>query len=516
MEEKSKLQQFQDGQARIKAGGGASRIEKQHRQGKLTARERLEAFFDPASFLETKSFVRHRCTQFGMDGQDIPADGVVIGAGTVNGRQVFSFSQDFTCSGGSVGEMHAAKIVSVMQDALKCGVPVVGFKDSGGARIQEGVDALSGYGNIFYHNTLLSGVVPQISIIAGPCAGGAAYSPAITDFVIMVRGSGQMFIAGPGVIKAATGEDITPEALGGADAHATISGNVHFVAADDQDAIRIAQRLLSFLPSNNVSDPPHHFPASLTLEADPEMAGLVPEDPRTPYDMRRVIVRVVDEGDFLEVQQNFAPNLIIGFGRLGGMVTGIVANQPMHLAGVLDIDASDKGARFIRFCNTFNIPLVNLVDVPGFLPGVSQEHRGIIRHGAKMLFSYASCTSPKLTLILRKAYGGAYLAMCSKDMGADRVFAWPTAEIAVMGADGAANIVFKKEIENSEDPKQTQREKVEEYRREFANPYIAAGRGFIDEIVDPAETRLYLVQALHALKAKRESRPPKKHGNIPL
>ncbi len=512
----SKILQLQQKLAHIQQGGGPAKLAKQRAAGKFTARERIFTLFDPDSFVETKTFVTHRCQQFGMENQEIPADGVVTGAGSVDGRLVYSFSQDFTCSGGSVGEQHANKIVSIMTDALKCGAPMVGFNDSGGARIQEGVDALSGYGRIFWANTLLSGVVPQISVIAGPCAGGAAYSPAMTDFIIMVRNTSQMFIAGPNVIKAATGEDITAEALGGADAHARISGNIHFVAESDAEAIAIVRRLLSFLPSNNIQDPPAIPMPDLMVADDPRLNDVVPDDPRTPYDMRQVIACLVDNGDFLEIQADFAPNFLIGFARLGGMTVGVLANQPMHLAGVLDINASDKGARFIRFCNTFNIPLVNLVDVPGFLPGVGQEHGGIIRHGAKLLFSYSGSVVPKLTVIIRKAYGGAYLAMCSKDLGADRVYAWPTAEIAVMGAEGAADVVFRKEIKESPDPKAALKEKIEEYRREFANPYVAASRGFIDNVIEPKETRRLLILALQALRAKRESRPPKKHGNIPL
>jgi acetyl-CoA carboxylase carboxyltransferase component len=502
--------------AHIQAGGGSARVDRQHAAGKLTARERLATLFDPDTFEETKTFVAHRCVQFGLDRQDIPCDGVVTGSGMVNGRLVFAFAQDFTCSGGSVGEMHAQKIVCLMMDALKCGAPVIGLNDSGGARIQEGVDALSGYGRIFYANTLLSGVVPQVSIIAGSCAGGAAYSPAMTDFIIMVRGTSQMFIAGPHVIKAATGEEITAEALGGADAHARTSGNIHFVAADDREALAVAARLLSFLPNNNLQDPPSIPFDDLVVADDPRLNELVPDDPREPYDMHAVIAGLVDNSDFLEIQPDFAPNLITGLGRLGGMTVGVLANQPMVLAGVLDINASDKGARFIRFCNAFNIPLVNLVDVPGFLPGVGQEHGGIIRHGAKMLFSYSSATVPKLTVIIRKAYGGAYLAMCSKDLGADRVYAWPTAEIAVMGAEGAVDVVFRKEIQEAADPKAAFQAKVEQYRREFANPYVAAGRGFIDNVIEPRDTRRLLILSLNALRAKRESRPPKKHGNIPL
>ncbi len=512
----AKLAELRERKSAIAQGGGAEKTAKQHAQGKMTARERLLTLFDGDSFLENHTFVKHRCSQFGMDEQNIPADGVVTGSGTVDGRLAFAFSQDFTCSGGSVGEMHAKKIVSIMKDALKCGAPVIGVNDSGGARIQEGVDALSGYGKIFYHNTLLSGVVPQISIIAGPCAGGAVYSPAITDFIIMVKNTAQMFIAGPNVIKAATGEDISPEDLGGAEAHASISGNIHFIAENDAEALSIARRILSFLPSNNVSDPPHQPIQDLDISADAGLNKIIPDEARKPYNMLDIITRLVDDGDFLEVQSHFAPNLIIGFARMAGMPVGIVANQPQHLAGVLDINASDKAARFIRLCNTFNVPLLNLVDVPGFLPGIAQEHDGIIRHGAKMLFSYASCTVPKVTVIVRKAYGGAYLAMCSRDMGADRVFAWPTAEIAVMGAEGAAGVVFKKEIAAAADPKAALNDKIEEYREKFANPYVAASRGFVDEIIEPQDTRQYVIQTLNALRAKRDSRPPKKHGNIPL
>lgn len=513
---RDKIQQHRELLHKIQQMGGPAKIEKQHSQGKLTARERLAALFEPDSFIETKTFITHRCQQFGMEHQSIPGDGVVTGSGQINGRLVFAFSQDFTCTGGSVGEQHAAKVAAIMMDALKCGAPVVGINDSGGARIQEGVDSLSGYGRIFYANTLLSGVVPQISVIAGPCAGGAVYSPAMTDFIIMVRGTSQMFIAGPGVIKAATGEEIEPEQLGGAATHARVSGNIHFVAENDVEAMLIVKRLLGFLPSNNLQDPPSINLPGLMVEDDQRLNEMIPDEIRAPYDMHQVILALVDSGDFLEIQKDFAPNLIIGLARLGGMTVGVVANQPMHLAGVLDINASDKAARFIRFCNTFNIPLVNLVDVPGFLPGVGQEYGGIIRHGAKMLFAYSSTTVPKITVILRKAYGGAYLAMCSKDMGADRVYAWPTAEIAVMGAEGAAEIVFRKEIKEAEDPKAALRQKIDEYRQEFANPYVAAGRGYIDEVIEPRDTRRLLIVALNALRAKREVRPPKKHGNIPL
>jgi len=511
-----KIQQLQERIARIQQGGGPDKLAKQHAAGKLTARERVLALFDADTFTETKTFVAHRCHQFGMEKQDIPADGVVTGSGTIDGRLAFSFSQDFTCSGGSVGEQHANKIVSIMNDALKCGAPVVGFNDSGGARIQEGVDALSGYGRIFWANTLLSGVVPQISVIAGPCAGGAAYSPAMTDFVIMVRNTSQMFIAGPNVIKAATGEDISAEALGGADAHARISGNIHFVAGSDLEAMTIVRRLLSFLPANNIQDPPALPMPDLALADDPRLNEIVPDDPRAPYDMRQVIACLVDNGDFLEIQADFAPNFLIGFARLGGMTVGVLANQPMHLAGVLDINASDKGARFIRFCNTFNIPLVNLVDVPGFLPGVGQEHGGIIRHGAKLLFSYSGSVVPKLTVIIRKAYGGAYLVMNSKHIRCDINYAWPTAEIAVMGPKGASEVIYRKEIREAADPEAFLAEKIEEYRRSFANPFLSAHRGYIDDVIFPRDTRHRLIRTLQFLEGKRADRPERKHGNIPL
>ncbi len=511
-----KIKKLREKKEELLLGGGKEKIEKQHKKGKLTARERLNLLFDENTFCETKMFVEHRCSEFGMDKVKIPCDGVITGSGLVNGKLVFAFSQDFTAMGGSVGEMHAKKIVSIMQDALKCGAPIVGINDSGGARIQEGVDSLSGYGKIFYHNTLLSGVVPQISIIAGPCAGGAAYSPALTDFIIMVRNTSKMFIAGPNVIKAATGETISEEDLGGAYVQTQKSGNAHFIAENDEEAIFIAKRLLSLLPSNNMQDPPNLKSRKIVVKDNPILNEIIPDNLRAAYDMKKIIVEIVDDGEFLEVHRDFAPNLITGFAKIGGFTFGIVANQPMQLAGVLDIDASTKGARFIRFCNIFNIPLLTLVDVPGFLPGIEEEHRGIIRHGAKMLFAYSSATVPKITIIVRKAYGGAYLAMCSKDLGADRVFAWPSAEIAVMGAEGAASIIFRKEIKNSTQKEELLKEKIEEYRREFYNPYYAAKRGYIDDVIEPSETRRKIILAINALKNKREFRPPKKHGNIPL
>ncbi len=497
----------------LEAGGGPDRVDRQHRQGKLTARERLGLLFDDDSFVEVGLWARQRCAE--LTGQDFPADGVVTGKGTVAGRPLFAFAQDFTVGGGAVGERHAAKIVECLQRALKCGMPVVGFNDSGGARIQEGVEALSGYGRIFYHNTLLSGVVPQISIIAGPCAGGAAYSPALTDFVIMVDRTSYMFIAGPEVIRSATGEQIGVEELGGALSHASISGNIHFIAAGEDQAVDIAVELLSFLPSNNLESPPD-VPFDQPVVDDEALDWVIPEDPRQAYDMKDVIVRLLDGGRFLELQREFAPNLVIGFGRIGGMAVGIVANQPAFLAGVIDINASDKASRFIRTCNVYNIPIVTLVDVPGFLPGVAQEHGGIIRHGAKMLFSYAAATVPKLTVILRKAYGGAYLAMCSRDMGADCVLAWPTAEIAVMGPDGAARIIHRKDLEQAADPVAALRERVAEYRQQHANPYRAAEGLHVDDVIRPSWTRRLLIENLGVLRAKRDLRPQKKHGNIPM
>lgn len=498
-------------------GGGAKRIERQHAAGKLTARERLGQLVDEDTFQESHLFVEHRCAHFGMETQTLPGDGVVTGAGLVDGRPVYVASQDFTVAGGSVGEGTARKIVSVMGDALKTGDPFVFINDGGGARIQEGVDALAGYGRIFHHNILLSGVVPQISVIAGPCAGGAAYSPALTDFIIQVRNVGQLYITGPRVIQQVTGETVTAEQLGGVESHAHYSGVVHLIAEDDPHAMELTRRLLSFLPSNNTEDPPliQALRAS-TVEPNEALNAVVPDDSSEPYDMHAVIAGVVDQGDFLEIQSEYAASILIGFARLNGRSIGVVANQPCVRAGVLDIDSSDKAARFIRFCNAFNIPLVTFVDVPGFLPGVQQEYGGIIRHGAKMLFAYGAATVPKLTVIVRKAYGGAYLAMCSRDMGADRVCAWPSAEIAVMGAEGAANILYRKEIEEAADPVETRRELVDRYRSTFSTPYVAAARGLIDDVIEPAETRGWLIAALEILKAKRELRPQKKHGLIPL
>ncbi len=511
------IRELRERRRKVLAGGGEERVRKQHEEGKLTARERLALLFEPDTFQETFPFITHHAVSFGLAGRELPGEGVVTGFGIVDGRPVYAASQDFTVAGGSVGEATARKIVETMDAALTTGDPFVFINDGGGARIQEGVASLSGYGRIFYRNVLLSGVVPQISIIAGPCAGGAAYSPALTDFIIQVRHEGQMYITGPTVIKEVTGEEITAEQLGGVESHAHYSGVVHFVADSGIEAIRIARHLLSFLPSNNTEDPP--FYPELhddLLIPDEAMNAIVPADPREPYDMHDVIRHIVDGTEFLEVQEHFAPNIIVGFGRLEGRTIGVVANQPQHRAGVLDIDSSDKAARFIRFCNAFNIPLITLVDVPGFLPGVQQEYGGIIRHVAKMLFAYAAATVPKMTVVIRKAYGGAYLAMCAKDMGADRTCAWPGAEIAVMGAEGAVNVLYRKEIAEAADPAAMRRERIEAYRREFAHPFEAASRGLIDDVIEPADTRAYLAAALEVLKAKRQLRPAKKHGLIPL
>ncbi len=497
-------------------GGGAEKIQERRDKGMLSARDRLNVLFQENTFQEVGMHIRHNATAFGMSGKDFPADGVVAGTGYVDGRQVVAFSQDFTVGAGTVGKQHARKIVQAMHYAFKAGVPLVAMKDSGGARIQEGVDALSGYGCVFYQNVLLSGVVPQIALVLGPCAGGAAYSPALMDFVIMTRHNARMFITGPEVIKAVTGQSCTMDEVGGAMMHATVSGNAHFVAEDDEQAVAIAKALLSYMPSNNTEDPPHRPWNDLPLEEDEVLNNLMPEDPAEPIDIKVVIDRLVDAGSFLEVHASWAQNIVVGFARIGGLVVGVIANQPQVLAGVLDMDASDKAARFVRFCNVFNIPLVTLVDVPGFLPGVAQERGGIIRHGAKMLFAYASATVPKITIILRKAYGGSYLAMCAQEMGADMVFAWPTAEIAVMGAEGAVNILYRKALGEASDRRARSKELAEQYRDQFASPYVSAERGYITDVIMPSETRANVVLALRKLLNKRELRPPKKHGNIPL
>jgi propionyl-CoA carboxylase beta chain len=499
-------------------GGGAERTAKHKAGGRLTARERLQTFFDPGSFVEIDPFVVHRVRAFGLADRRIPGDGVVTGWGEVDGRPVCAFAQDATVFGGALGEAHAGKIVKIMETARKAGVPLVGLNDSGGARIQEGVMSLGGYGEVFYRNVALSGVVPQLSVVLGPCAGGAVYSPALTDFVVMVEGRAQMFITGPDVVRAVTGEDVTAELLGGARAHATVSGVSHFTASSDEDALALTRRILSYLPLNNLEEPPGAEPLEPGGAAATELAGQVPTDPNAPYDILSVIGRIVDPDSWLEVQSGWAANLVIGFARLGGAPIGVVANQPSVLAGCLDIDASTKGARFVRFCDAFNFPLLTVVDVPGFLPGTQQEHGGIIRHGAKLLYAFSEATVPKLTVILRKAYGGAYDVMCSKHIGADFNVAWPSAEIAVMGADGAVNILFRRELEQAPAAERPAiREKLrQEYQAEFLNPYLAAERGYIDDVIDPAETRSVLVKALGLLGSKREERPSRKHGNIPL
>ncbi len=509
-----KVEELKRRREAVMLGGGADKLEKQRKSGKLTARERIDALVDPASFEENGLFAEHRATMFGMEGKSMPADGVVTGAASVGGRLIHLASQDFTVMGGAAGEVHSIKVAEVMQMALKTGSPFVFINDSGGARVQEGIDSLSGYGKVFYSNVMLSGAVPQVSLICGPCAGGAAYSPALTDFIIQTR-QAQMFITGPSVIKQVTGESVTAEELGGPEAHMVNSGVIHFIAENDQHAVALCQKLLSFLPSNNMEDPPQ-VEGDASVDPNPPLEDLVPVDGKKAYDVRKVILAVVDFGDFLEVQSGFAQNIVIGFGRVNGRTVGVIANQPAMKAGALDINASSKASRFIRFCNAFNISLLTFVDVPGFLPGVKQEHGGIIRHGAKMLFAYSAATVPKITVILRKCYGGAYLAMCGKDLGADRVFAWPTAEVAVMGAEGAAEIVFRKEIQEAEDKAERRKELIARYREAFSNPYVAAGRRLVDAVIEPALTRRHVARALEYLGTKRELRPPKKHGLMPL
>jgi propionyl-CoA carboxylase beta chain len=505
-----------DLEARAERGGGEERQKKQHDAGKLTARERIDLLFDPATFEEVDKLVTHRCRDFGMEKHIVPGDGVVAGHGLVDGRQVFAFAQDFTVFGGSLSETNAAKIVKIMDLAMKLGSPVVGLNDSGGARIQEGVVSLGGYADIFLRNTLASGVVPQISAIMGPCAGGAVYSPAITDFTVMVKNTSYMFVTGPDVLKTVTHEEVTKEDLGGAMRHNETSGVAHFAAGDDRECLALVRELLSFMPSNNLDDPPRARPADDPDREDPALDRLVPEAPNQPYDMLDVIHGVVDERYFFEVHRHFAGNILVGFARLDGRPVGIVANQPAVLAGTLDIDASVKAARFVRFCDAFNIPLVTFEDVPGFLPGTVQEYGGIIRHGAKLLFAFAEATVPKVTVITRKAYGGAYCVMSSKHIRTDFNYAWPTAELAVMGPEGAVNILYKRELDAATDPASARSDRVKEFREKFANPYIAAGRGFLDEIIYPRETRRKLITALKNLDNKRDKNPPKKHGNIPL
>ncbi len=491
-------------------------MQRQHDMGKLTARERLGLLFDLGTFVEIDALMEHRSTNFNMAATETPCDGVVTGYGTINSRLTYAFSQDFTVIGGSLGEMHAKKITKLQDLALKTGAPIIGINDSGGARIQEGIDSLYGYGEIFYRNTMASGVIPQITVLVGPSAGGAVYSPALMDFVFMAKGIGKMFITGPEVIKSVTGEEVSAEALGGAITHNRISGNAHFACDTEDELFRSVRCLLSFLPQNNVQDPVSVETADDPQRIDEDLVDIVPTNPNKPYDVRDILTRIVDRGDFLEVQELFAQNIVIGFARMLGHSIGIIANQPQVLAGCLDINASDKAARFIRFCDAFNIPLLTVVDTPGYLPGTAQEYGGIIRHGAKLLYSYSEASVPKVTLIVRKAYGGAYIGMCSRHLGADMVIAWPQAEIAVMGPQGAANIIFRREIKAAEDQDAKRQEKIDEYRQNFSNPYQAAKRGYVDRVINPKDTRPNLVSAFEMLSSKREQRPKKKHGNMPL
>ena len=511
-----KLTELQNRRSQIDKGGGEAKIKKQHEANKLTARERICKLLDEGSFVEIDAFVTHRCADFGMDCVEAPGEGVVTGYGTVDGRLTYVYAQDFTVIGGSLGEMHAKKICKVMDMAAKMGAPIIGMNDSGGARIQEGIDALSGFGEIFFRNTRNSGVIPQISVIMGPCAGGAVYSPAITDFIFMVEKTSQMFITGPQVIKSVTGEDVTADDLGGSKVHAEKSGVAHFTAASDEECIAQIRKLLSFLPSNNLEGTPVSEVTDEINRVSEALTTIVPDEPTKAYDVKNVITQIADNGDFFEVQKDFAQNIVVGFVKMNGISVGIVANQPKVMAGSLDIDSSDKAARFIRFCDSFNIPLVTLTDVPGYFPGVDQEQGGIIRHGAKLLYAYSEATVPKINVILRKAYGGAYIAMSSKHVGADMVMAWPTAEIAVMGPEGAANIIFKKDIANSADPINTRAEKIQEYRNRFASPYVAAARGYVDDVIEPDSTRPRIIAALEMLMSKRDSLPAKKHGNLPV
>jgi acetyl-CoA carboxylase carboxyltransferase component len=511
-----KIQRLRELREQALLGGGQDRIDKQHAKGKLTARERIDLLVDEGSFHELDMFVTHRSTGFGLEAKRFLSDSAVTGWGTIDGRLVYVFSQDFTVFGGSLGEVHAEKVCKIMDLAMKNGAPVIGLNDSGGARIQEGVVSLGAYADIFLRNTLASGVVPQISAVMGPCAGGAVYSPAITDFIVMVKRTSYMFITGPDVVKAVTREEVSFEELGGAKAHATTSGVAHFAAEDEEDCVRILRELFSYIPQNNMEDPPVVSSADDPLRMDEQLNSIVPDSPTKPYDMKEIIQRVVDDGVFLEVHEHWAQNIVIGFARLNGRSVGIVAQQPAVLAGVLDINSSDKAARFVRFCDCFNIPLVTFVDVPGFLPGVSQEHAGIIRHGAKLLYAYCEATVPKVTIITRKAYGGAYDVMSSRHVRGDINYAWPSAEIAVMGPEGAVNIVFRKEIAEAEDPEAERERLVQEYRDKFAHPYIAASRGYIDDVIEPLQTRPRLIEALEMLQNKRDLNPPKKHGNIPL
>ncbi|HEX6807484.1 MAG TPA: acyl-CoA carboxylase subunit beta [Gemmatimonadaceae bacterium] len=516
MSMKEKLELLERRNAEAEQGGGADRLTAQHKKGKLSARERLDVLLDEGTFVELDRFVTHRSSDFGLDGQLVYGDGVVTGYGRIAGRLVYVFSQDFTVFGGSLSEAHAEKICKIMDLAVRNGAPVVGLNDSGGARIQEGVVSLGGYADIFLRNTLASGVVPQISAILGPCAGGAVYSPAITDFIYMVRGTSYMFVTGPNVVKTVTHEDVSMEQLGGADTHGGTSGVSHFTFDSELACLGAIRDLFRFVPSNNLDDPPRGAGTDPRDRRDDALLALVPENPNKPYDMHEIITRVVDDGDFYEVQRDYAANIICGFAHLGGFSVGVVANQPAVLAGVLDIAASLKGARFIRFCDAFNIPLLTFEDVPGFLPGTAQEHGGIIKHGAKLLFAYCEATVPKLTVITRKAYGGAYDVMSSKHIRGDYNIAWPTAEIAVMGPKGAVEILFKRELSSAKDPLEATERKIEEYRNKFAHPYVAASRGYVDDIIDPRDTRPRLIDALETLRTKRDRNPAKKHGNIPL
>ncbi len=515
MSNQTNIQSLRERKARSRLGGGAERIEAQHKKGRLTARERIDLLLDKGSFREVDAFVQHRTHDFKLDSQKFMGDAVVTGWGTIEGRLVYVFSQDFTVLGGSLGEVHSEKICKIMDMAMKNGAPLIGLNDSGGARIQEGVVSLGGYADIFLRNTLASGVIPQISAIMGPCAGGAVYSPALTDFIFMTRNTAYMFVTGPDVVKAVTHEEVSFEELGGASVHSEKSGVCHVAADNEADTLYLIRKLLTYLPQNNMEDPPF-VPSDNPLRMDERLDTIIPDDPNKPYDVKEVIRMIVDGGQFFEIHENYAANIVVGFARLGGHSVGIVANQPAVLAGVLDIDASEKGARFVRFCDAFNIPIVTFEDVPGFLPGTNQEHHGIIRSGAKLLYAYCEATVPKLLVITRKAYGGAYCVMSSKHIRSDLNLAWPTAEIAVMGPDGAVNIIFRKELEKAEDPIKKKAELVADYREKFASPYVAAERGFIDDVIEPKETRPRLINGLEMLSNKRDSNPAKKHGNIPL
>lgn len=516
MTDNPKIQELRDLKAQSRMGGGKARVDVQHKKGRLTARERLDLLLDKGSFRELDPFIVHRTTDFGLDKKKFMADSVVTGWGTIDGRLIYVFSQDFTVLGGSLGEVHAEKVVKLMDMAIKNGAPVIGLNDSGGARIQEGVVSLGGYADIFLRNTLASGVVPQISAIMGPCAGGAVYSPALTDFIFMVRNSSYMFVTGPDVVKTVTNEVVSFEDLGGASVHSEVSGICHVAADSEADTMFLIRKLLSYLPQNNMEDPPFVDTGDNPLRRDKELDTIIPDDPSKPYDIKEVISHVMDNGEFFEIHASYAMNIVVGFARLGGHSVGIVANQPAVLAGVLDIESSEKAGRFIRFCDSFNIPVITFEDVPGFLPGTVQEHGGIIRSGAKLLYAYCEATVPKLTVVTRKAYGGAYDVMSSKHIRGDLNLAWPTAEIAVMGPEGAVNIVFRHELAEADDPVARKAELVEEYRKKFANPYVAASRGFIDDVIEPRDTRPRLINALEMLSNKRDSNPPKKHGNIPL